>query len=87
DSAGIYFDPETASDLEAILANAEMPPDLLVRAAALRRRIVREGISKYARGQGPVPSPRGPSRRVLVTGQVEDDRSIQTGGAGMTNLA
>ena len=87
DRRGIYFDPSGPSDLETILAEAEMPPALLARAAALRKRTVAEGISKYGRATPTVVSPRDARRRVLVTGQVEDDRSILTGGAGMTNLA
>ena len=87
DRRGIYFDPSGPSDLEAILAEAEMPPELLVRAAALRERTVAEGISKYGRAAPAELRQRDARRRVLVTGQVEDDRSILTGGAGMTNLA
>ena len=87
DRRGIYFDPSAPSDLETILAEAEMPPVLLARAAALRTRIVAEGISKYGRALPKALPPRDARRRVLVTGQVEDDRSILTGGAGMTNLA
>jgi capsular polysaccharide export protein len=87
DRRGIYFDPSGPSDLEAILAQAEMPPELLARAAALRTRTVAEGISKYGRAAPVACTPRNARRRVLVTGQVEDDRSIVTGGGGMTNLA
>ena len=87
DRRGIYFDPSGPSDLETILAEAEMPPALLARAAALRARTVAEGISKYGRAVPAELHPRDARRRVLVTGQVEDDRSILTGGAGMTNLA
>lgn len=87
DRRGIYFDPTGPSDLETILAEAEMPPALLARAAALRARTVAEGISKYGRASPTDLRPRDSRRRVLVTGQVEDDRSILTGGAGMTNLA
>ena len=87
DRRGIYFDPSAPSDLETILAEAEMPPVLLARAAALRTRMVAEGISKYGRALPKALPPRDARRRVLVTGQVEDDRSILTGGAGMTNLA
>jgi capsular polysaccharide export protein len=87
DRRGIYFDPSGPSDLETILAEAEMPPQLLARAAALRARTVAEGISKYGRGSNLPTSSRDARRRVLVTGQVEDDRSILTGGAGMSNLA
>ena len=87
DGGGIYFDPSGPSDLETILAEAEMPPALLARAAALRARTVAEGITKYGRAVPAQLRPRDARRRVLVTGQVEDDRSILTGGAGMTNLA
>ena len=87
DRRGIYFDPSAPSDLESILAEAHMPPELLARAAALRARTVAEGISKYGRAMPMALPPRDARRRVLVTGQVEDDRSILTGGAGMTNLA
>ena len=87
DRRGIYFDPSAPSDLESILAEAHMPPELLARAGALRARTVAEGISKYGRAMPMALPPRDARRRVLVTGQVEDDRSILTGGAGMTNLA
>jgi capsular polysaccharide export protein len=87
DRRGIYFDPSAASDLETILAEADMPPELLARAAALRASTVAGGISKYGRAAPVAVLPRDSRRRVLVTGQVEDDRSIVTGGAGMTNLA
>ena len=87
DRRGIYFDPSAPSDLETILVEADMPPLLLARAAALRARTVAEGISKYGRALPVALPPRDARRRVLVTGQVEDDRSILTGGAGMTNLA
>jgi capsular polysaccharide export protein len=59
---------------------------LLERAARLRETLVAAGISKYGRDEGVHPCPQGAARRVLVTGQVEDDRSILLGGGGMTNL-
>jgi capsular polysaccharide export protein len=40
-----------------------------------------------AREAGAALPPRGNRRRVLVTGQVEDDRAVLLGGAGCTNLA
>lgn len=89
DRAGIYFDAGGPSDLERLLEQAEIAPSLLARAAALRETIVREAVAKYAQGgaAGHLPA-RGAAgrRRILVTGQVEDDRSILTGGAGMSNL-
>jgi capsular polysaccharide export protein len=85
DYSGIYFDPSQPSDLEQILEFGEIDQNLLDRAARLRERIVASGISKY---EGGVTSRRCPAhkRRILVVGQVEDDRSIVSGGGGQTNL-
>lgn len=89
DRAGVHFDPSRPSTLEGILADTDFPPPLLDRAARLRERLVAGGLSKYgAAPHVPAPTTRaGGQRRVLVPGQVEDDRSVLTGGAGMTNLA
>ena len=84
DAEGIYYDPRTPSALETILATADFTPDLTARAAWLRERIVAGGISKY--GVAPAPSlarVRDGRRVVLVAGQVEDDESVRTGGAGV----
>lgn len=86
DSRGVYFDPAGPSDLEQILAEAEIPPALQARAADLRARLVAAGIGKYGRSQQAVTVGDGTRRRVLVPGQVADDRSVQSGGAGTTNL-
>jgi capsular polysaccharide export protein len=85
DFSGIYFDPSQPSDLEQILQLAEIEGELLERAARLRARIVEAGISKYGGGTAPSATSDG-KRRVLVVGQVEDDRSVLNGGAGQTNL-
>lgn len=86
DDRGIYYDPSRPSDLEALLSGAEFDEPLVARAAALRRRLVAEKLTKYNVG--------GAARRVvpegrigvLVTGQVEDDASILKGaGAIRTN--
>lgn len=84
DEGGIYYDPNSGSDLQRFLASADFPPALLARAGALRRAIVAGGISKYASG-GPAPAvpPRKPGRLVLVAGQVEDDMSVRTGGGAI----
>ena len=85
DFSGIYFDPSQPSDLERILESADIDGALLDRAARLRRMIVEAGISKY--GGGSLPQLKsGNGRRVLIVGQVEDDRSVLSGGAGQTNL-
>lgn len=85
DHSGIYFDPSQPSDLEQILELAEIDAKLVERARRLRQRIVASGISKYG---GDVTSRRWPTHRrtILVVGQVEDDRSILSGGGGQTNL-
>jgi len=80
DFDGIYFDPSRPSRLERLLAAGEIPPTAIARAAALRTRLVSAGIGKYGRA-APGAEARGDGRRrVLVTGQVEDDRSVLTGG-------
>lgn len=89
DEAGPHFDPAQASDLETILQTGHIDEALIARAAALRKRLVRAGISKYGQDEArtaPVLRQDGKAREVLVTGQVEDDRSVLRGGAGLTNL-
>lgn len=88
DAAGAHFDPAQASGLETILQEAEIGDDLIARAAALREVLVDAGISKYGqdRSGAGLPATRGRQRVVLVTGQVEDDRSVLKGGAGLDNL-
>lgn len=87
DGRGIYFDPSRPSDLEHILQSAEMPQALIERAARLRNALVAGGIGKYGRDEAaPGPIAESGRRRMLVAGQVEDDRSILCGGAGLTNL-
>ena len=85
DFSGIYFDPSQPSDLERILESADIDGKLLDRAARLRRMIVEAGISKYGGGSRSQMKS-GSGRRVLIVGQVEDDRSVLSGGAGQTNL-
>ena len=86
DERGIYYDPSRPSDLEVLLSGAEIPEPLIARAAALRRRLVAEKLTKYnvgAAARRVVPEGR---TGVLVTGQVEDDASILKGaGAIRTN--
>ncbi len=86
DRSGVYYDPSAPSDLETALQSAPMPPALMERARALREEIVRRGLTKYNAAPG-APGARfeRPSGRrvVFVPGQVEDDRSVQRGGAGV----
>ncbi|MDE2435256.1 MAG: beta-3-deoxy-D-manno-oct-2-ulosonic acid transferase [Sphingomonadales bacterium] len=86
DLSGVYFDPGGPSDLETILQVSDIDSTLQKRASSLRARLVQASISKYGQGGKPLDQPNGVRRRVLVTGQVEDDRSIVCGGAGITNF-
>jgi len=88
DPLAAHFDPSRASTLENILQHGDIAPELIARARRLRERLVAAGISKYgheAKPHQPAPHPHGQRRRVLVTGQVEDDRAVLEGGAGCTN--
>lgn len=90
DRLGPHFDPAKPSELEQILQSADISRDYLSRAALLRDTIVETGIGKYGRDAASLPNckvSRADRRRtVLVTGQVEDDRSVMCGAAGMNNL-
>ncbi|WP_395337208.1 beta-3-deoxy-D-manno-oct-2-ulosonic acid transferase [Novosphingobium sp. BL-8H] len=90
DTQGPHFDPAQASALESLLETAEIDARLLARAADLRRRLVQAGISKYENDGNRIverEDARSDGRRlVLVTGQVEDDRAVLTGGGGLGNL-
>ncbi len=90
DTLGPHFDPAQASMLETILETAEIDEATIARAAALRERLVQAGISKYEHDSVRSITDRATGndgqRKVLVTGQVEDDRSVLSGGAGLGNL-
>lgn len=86
DFTGIYFDPSQESDLENILQQYKFDKKLCSRAAALKNRLVEADISKYGQGRNEINLADKYRYKILVAGQVEDDRSICTGGAGMTNL-
>lgn len=87
DRLGVHFDPTTVSDLEQLIETACFPAEMLERAARLRNRIVREGVSKYGSTSHHALQPpvRGQSI-VLVVGQVEDDRAVTSGLALSSNL-
>jgi capsular polysaccharide export protein len=87
DKLGVHFDPRQPSELENMLQHGEFTPALLERAERLRRLIVETGVSKYAVGSEAMDRPGGARRHILVTGQVEDDRSVLFGGGMVrTNL-
>lgn len=79
-----HYDPSGPSGLEALLVRGDFPPALLTRARELRDLIVTTGISKYAVGPAHAERRGGDARHLLVTGQVEDDRSVLCGGGDVT---
>ncbi len=76
DAVGVHFDPARESGLERLLDSATFSDADLARAAAIRELIVASGLSKYGVGGNALARPGGTRRHVLVTGQVEDDRSV-----------
>lgn len=80
DGLGAHYDPSGPSGLEDLIIKGDFPPDLLKRAEELKQLIVSTGISKYAVGTTSAPRRGGNRKHVLVTGQVEDDRSVLMGG-------
>ena len=88
DERGIYYDATRPSALEALLQAGGFTAGELARAAALRERIVREGLTKYNLRAQPWQRPANGRPLVLVPGQVETDASIRWGCADVrTNMA
>lgn len=79
DDQGIYYDPAHPSQLETMIQTGRPSVQALARATALRRRIVAAGLSKYNLAGAPPPAWPADRERVLVVGQVENDRSILLG--------
>jgi capsular polysaccharide export protein len=85
DRKGAYFDPGQASELELLLENGEFDEQTIVRARELRELIVEAGLGKYEQGKTTLERPAHERRHILVPGQVEDDRSVKTGGCGLVS--
>lgn len=83
DRSGIYYDARSPSDLETLLATHDFLPALETRAARLRGIIRASGVTKYGRDAGQVIDLPEGRRTVLAVGQVEDDLSVEYGGAGV----
>lgn len=84
DRCGIYYDPRTPSDLEKILCEAELGPELCARAARLIAFLNQHRITKYNAGAPQAESLPAHRRKVLVPGQVSDDRSVALGRADVS---
>jgi len=85
DRMGAHFDPARPSELEQLLEDGRFDDALLERARKLLRLIVDKGIGKYESGAAHLERPAGERRHILVPGQVEDDRAVQTGGCGLVS--
>ncbi|HKY82925.1 MAG TPA: beta-3-deoxy-D-manno-oct-2-ulosonic acid transferase [Sphingobium sp.] len=83
DRSGIYYDARSASGLEKILNNHKFTAEIIDRARRLRAAIQRSGVTKYGLDAGRMIDLPAGRRTVLVVGQVEDDLSVQWGGAGV----
>jgi capsular polysaccharide export protein len=80
DDLGIYYDPTSASRLEALIsASATLPETAIRRAERMISNIVGAGLSKYNLVADDLPKDLPSGRRILVPGQVEDDASIKCG--------
>jgi capsular polysaccharide export protein len=88
DDEGIYYDARTPSALERLFQECSFGQEELGRAAALRRRVVESGVTKYNLVQRAWTRPAGDRHVVLVPGQVETDASIAYGTVDIgTNVA
>jgi capsular polysaccharide export protein len=83
DRLGPYFDPGQPSELENLLQDGCFEPTLTARARRLRETIVATGLGKYDRGDAILGRLDDTKHHILVAGQVEDDRSVLTGGSGL----
>lgn len=79
DDVGIYYDPSAPSRLENLInASLTLPQAAIHRSEDVVRSIRKFGLSKYNLGDPSLPNlPNG--HRILVPGQVEDDRSVLLG--------
>lgn len=85
DRLGPYFDPGQPSELENLLQNGRFDATLIARARRLRETVVAAGLGKYERGDAILDRFDDTKRHILVAGQVEDDRSVLTGGSGLAS--
>lgn len=79
DDLGVYYDATRPSRLEALIEHGGLDERALNRAAALRARVVESGLSKYNLKGAPPSGWPADRMKLLVVGQVENDKSIQFG--------
>lgn len=87
DNVGIYYDATRSSKLENILNDIDLTDLEIKRAEKLIEILIKLNITKYNVGQEVQLKRPSHPRVILVTGQVEDDLSVQLGGLKIkTNL-
>lgn len=79
DQEGIYYDPNSKSELEKILQNSHFSKDELKRAQRFREKLLKLRLSKYNVGAEKYQRPSTTKKIILIAGQVEDDASIVRG--------
>jgi len=86
DSRGIYFDPRKPSELEYLLEHHHFSDVLLERAKNVRSEVLASKFSKYNHlKHKEIEIDRDKYNKViLITGQVEDDMSMQFGAFGLS---
>lgn len=83
DSLGIYYDPSQPSQLERILEEISLTPTDVRRIRDLIALMISRNVTKYSStGHVSVQAPPD-RRRIVVPGQVEDDRSVLLARAGV----
>lgn len=83
DADGIYYDARIPSGLEKLLQSHAFDSTLVARAAALRRKIVELGVTKYNVGSSLWKRPETSKKILLAVGQVESDASLRYGSASI----
>ena len=75
------------TDLESMLTDTHFPTDMLMQAAAFRRQVVRNGLSRFNARSAQWRRPVHAERVILVVGQVESDPTLRVGEQSIrTNL-
>jgi capsular polysaccharide export protein len=89
DDLGIYYDASRENRLERLIAEGPFDATLLRRAAALRRRLIEQELTKYnLQSVAPQALPDAHGRsRVLVVEQVPGDAALRLGTADITTNA
>lgn len=87
DDVGIYYDATKPSRLENILNQIELDTEQQRRAQKILDKLIQLNITKYNVGDAKNLQRPNAKQVLLVTGQVEDDLSVQLGGLRIkTNL-